>query len=115
MCRATITQNIDDISDDCNDPAHFRSCNGGAPLRFAFVLISCIVRARKIAAGEFIAALETYEILTSGRPIRNRKLTRVSAKDGASKEAIMLDIAFVALGLAVLALMGVYALALSQL
>jgi hypothetical protein len=31
------------------------------------------------------------------------------------KEAIMLDVAFVALGLAALALMGVYALALSQL
>jgi hypothetical protein len=30
------------------------------------------------------------------------------------KEAIMLDVAFVALGIAVLALMGVYALALRQ-
>jgi hypothetical protein len=58
---------------------------------------------------------ETYEILTSGRPIRNPKLTRVSDRDRAGKEAIMLDVAFVALGLAALALMGVYALALSQL
>ena len=32
-----------------------------------------------------------------------------------SKEAMMLDVAFVALGIAVLALMGVYALALRQL
>ena len=58
---------------------------------------------------------ETYEILTLGRPIRNRKLTRVGAKNCSSKESIMLDVAFVALGLAVLALMGVYALALRQL
>jgi hypothetical protein len=49
------------------------------------------------------------------RPIRNRKLTRAGAKNRSSKEAIMLDIAFVALGFAVLALMGVYALALRQL
>jgi len=42
-------------------------------------------------------------------------LTRVGAKSRASKEAIMLDVAFVALGFAVLALMGVYALALRQL
>jgi len=32
-----------------------------------------------------------------------------------TKEAIMLDVAFVALGIAVLAMMGVYALALRQL
>jgi hypothetical protein len=50
-----------------------------------------------------------------GRSIRNRKLTRAGAKNGASKEMIMLDVAFVALGLAALALMGVYALALRQL
>jgi hypothetical protein len=71
--------------------------------------------ARKIAPGEFIAAPETYEILTSGRPIRNRKLTRVGAKEHLGKESIMLDVAFVVLGLAVLALMGVYAHALRQL
>ena len=39
----------------------------------------------------------------------------VGAKSRSSKELIMLDVAFVALGLAVLALMGVYALALRQL
>ena len=50
-----------------------------------------------------------------GRPIRNRKLTQAHAKNGSSKETIMLDVAFVALGLAALALMGVYALALRQL
>jgi hypothetical protein len=58
---------------------------------------------------------ETYEILTLGRPIRNRKLTQVGAKNRSSKETIMLDVAFVTLGLAALALMGVYALALRQL
>jgi hypothetical protein len=42
-------------------------------------------------------------------------LTRVGAKSCPSKEANMLDVAFVALGLAALALMGVYALALRQL
>jgi len=39
----------------------------------------------------------------------------VGAKPHPGEEAIMLDVAFVALGLAVLALMGVYALALRQL
>ena len=36
-------------------------------------------------------------------------------KNVSSKETVMLDVAFVALGLAALALMGVYALALRQL
>jgi hypothetical protein len=39
----------------------------------------------------------------------------VGATNRSSKEAIMLDVAFVALGCAVLALMGVYAHALRQL
>jgi hypothetical protein len=56
-----------------------------------------------------------YGILTLGAPIRNRKLTRVNAKSLSSKESIMLDVAFVALGIAVLALMGAYAFALRQL
>jgi hypothetical protein len=42
-------------------------------------------------------------------------LTRVSVKSHPGKEAKMLDVAFVALGLAALALMGAYALALRQL
>jgi hypothetical protein len=58
---------------------------------------------------------ETYEILMTGRPIRNRILMPVSAKDRPAKETIMLDVAFVALGCAVLALMGLYAHALRQL
>jgi hypothetical protein len=102
MCRGHYTHSIDDICGDCNDPSHFRPRNGGA--------------LAKIAPGEFAAAPEPYEILTFGRPIRNRKLTWLSAKERAGKEAIiMLDVAFVALGLAALALMGVYALALIQL
>ncbi len=40
---------------------------------------------------------------------------RVSANTLANKETIMLDVAFVALALAALALMGLYALALRQL
>ena len=102
MCRGHYTHSIDDICGDCNDPGHFRSRDGGA--------------LAKIAPGEFAAAPETYEILTFDLSIRNRKLTWLSAKDRAGKEAIiMLDVAFVALGLAALALMGVYALALIQL
>src|SRR6202034_1255589 len=58
---------------------------------------------------------ETYEILTSGRPIRNRMLTPLSAKDPPARRRSMLDIAFVVLGIAVLALMGAYALALREL
>ena len=58
---------------------------------------------------------ETYGILTSGRPIRNRKLTRAGAKNRSNKESIMLDVAFVVLGLAVLAVMGAYAVGLRQL
>ena len=51
----------------------------------------------------------------TGRPIRNRMLMAVGAKDHSTKESIMLDVAFVALGCAVLALMGLYAHALRQL
>jgi hypothetical protein len=40
---------------------------------------------------------------------------RLGGREGADKESIMLDVAFVALGIALLALMGVYALALQQL
>jgi hypothetical protein len=56
-----------------------------------------------------------YEILIPQRPIQDRKLTRLGGKERSDKEAIMLDVAFVALGIAVLALMGAYALALRQL
>ena len=44
-----------------------------------------------------------------------RKLTALGGKERPGKEAIMLDVAFVALGIVVLALMGAYALALRQL
>ena len=47
--------------------------------------------------------------------IHNRMLTWVGATSPPSKESNMLDIAFVALGIAVLALMGAYALALRDL
>jgi hypothetical protein len=56
-----------------------------------------------------------YEFLTSGRPIPDRKLTRLGGKQRPDKEAIMLDIAFVAAGVAFSALMGAYAHALRQL
>jgi hypothetical protein len=57
----------------------------------------------------------TYEILTRGSPFRNRKLMRAGVKSLPNKETIMLDVGFVALGCAVLALMGLYALTLRQL
>jgi hypothetical protein len=56
-----------------------------------------------------------YEILIQQRSIQDRKLTRLGGKERPDKEAIMLDVAFVALGVAVLTLMGVYALALRRL
>jgi hypothetical protein len=56
-----------------------------------------------------------YEILIPQRSFQDRKLTRLDGKERPDKEAIMLDVAFVALGVAVLTLMGVYALALRQL
>jgi hypothetical protein len=46
---------------------------------------------------------------------RNRNLTPAGATKPARKEAMMLDFAFVALGFAVIALMGFYAMALRQL
>jgi hypothetical protein len=78
------------------------------------VASSCLCPGRKTDNGVSRRSLP-YETLIPRRPIRNRKLTWVGAKDRFGKEAIMLDVAFVALGLAVLALMGVYALALRQL
>jgi hypothetical protein len=56
-----------------------------------------------------------YEVLMPSSLNQYGNLTRLGARKPAGKEAIMLDVAFVALGLAVLALMGVYALALRQL
>ena len=69
----------------------------------------------KIAAGAVLCRPETYEILTSASQFAIESLRGLGAKNRSSKEAIMLDVAFVVLGLAVLALMGVYALALRQL
>jgi len=56
-----------------------------------------------------------YDILMPSRLNPYRKLTQPGARKPASKETIMLDLAFVVLGFAVVALMGVYAMALRQL
>jgi hypothetical protein len=95
---------------------HFRLRNDRplAPSAFAGVLIFADIRAAKWRPALSLRA-ETYGILTSGRSIRNRKLTRAEAKECLGKEANMLDVAFVALGLVALALMGAYALFLRQL
>jgi hypothetical protein len=60
-------------------------------------------------------AAELYGILMTCRSIRNRKLMALDARTRACKEWVMLDVAFVAFGFAVLALMGVYAHALLRL
>ncbi len=56
-----------------------------------------------------------YEILMAGGSNRNRKLTPLHGTHPAGKEAFMLDFAFVALGFAVIAVMGLYAMGLRQL
>ena len=115
MSSGHYAHNVDDIQYGRNNPVHFRFRNGGllAPLP------SPGSDLRDIRAPKAPLALseraETYGILTSGPPIRNRMLTRVSVKSHPGEEANMLDVAFVALGLAALALMGAYALALRQL
>ena len=56
-----------------------------------------------------------YEILMRCRTNPNGSFTRLGARRPVGKEVFMLDVAFVVLGLAVLALMGVYAVGLRQL
>ena len=56
-----------------------------------------------------------YEILMPVRTNRNRKLTSPGGTKSARKEAFMLDLAFVVLGFAVIAVMALYAVALRQL
>ena len=50
-----------------------------------------------------------------GEVNRNRKLTSPGGTNPARKEAFMLDLAFIVLGFAVIALMGPYAVGLRQL
>jgi hypothetical protein len=49
-----------------------------------------------------------------GRANRNRNLTPRTGRKAAGKEAVMLDLALVALGFAVIAMMAFYAMALRQ-
>ena len=58
---------------------------------------------------------DAYGILTTKRAIRNRNLMPRGGMNPVGKEAVMLDLAFVALGFAVIGLMGFYAFALRQL
>ncbi len=83
---------------------------------FVFVgdLVSCGLRAPHSRPARSLRA-EPYGILTLRPPIRNRTLTRDGSNTRPTRRRIMLDVAFVALGLAALALMGAYALALRQL
>src|SRR5580693_4673484 len=103
MCRAAVIHNVDDIYEDCNGPSPFLLLHW----RLArFVLPGPgldLSRRPRASVARPVRQLqaETYGFLMPRRPIRNRKLTRAGAKNRSSKEAIMLDIAFVALGFAV--------------
>ena len=63
----------------------------------------------------FTGARRPYEFLMPGEMNRNRKLTSPGGTKPARKEAFMLDLAFIVLGFAVIALMGPYAVGLRQL
>lgn len=58
--------------------------------------------------------LKLYEILMRPRPNRDRNLTLHPVR-GVIEEAVMLDVAFVALGVALIGLMAIYAVGLRQL
>jgi hypothetical protein len=62
-----------------------------------------------------IESQDAYAILTPNRAIQNRNLMPRDGINPAGKESVMLDLAFVALGFAVIGLMGFYAFALRQL
>jgi hypothetical protein len=106
-----IAHIVDDIFVDCNPHGLNASLRAGSPA------IHPVERSRRAPPSRRQSSLPSvhYEILIPRSSIRNRKLTRRSGKERAQQETIMLDVAFVALGVAVLALMGVYALALRQL
>src|SRR5580692_11748124 len=115
MCRAAVIHNIDDVYEGCNGPLLLLNRQ---PARLLLPGPKSDWRgpcSSTVPPSPHAHASETYEILMRRRPIRNRKLTRASARSRSSKETIMLDVAFVALGCAVLALMGLYALTLRQL
>jgi hypothetical protein len=58
---------------------------------------------------------QPYKVFIPSSTNQYGNLTRLGARKPVGKEAIMLDVAFVALGFAVLTLMGLYAFALRQL
>jgi hypothetical protein len=71
---------------------------------------------RRAGKAGWASAAGLYEILIRAAAIRHGNLTqRRATPPRFNAEAILLDVAFVALGLAILALMGVYAHALRQL
>jgi hypothetical protein len=72
-------------------------------------------RAPKSHQAKLNAALKLMKSLRSSAQFAIETLQRSTLEQPLGKEAIMLDVAFVALGLAALALMAVYALALRQL
>ena len=74
-----------------------------------------MVRALKPRLGQFFAALKLMKSLRPAAQFAIESLRGPWLKNRSSKESIMLDVAFVVLGLAVLALMGAYAVGLRQL
>ena len=78
-------------------------------------LTVCVGRALKPRLGQLFAALKFMKSLRPAAQFAIESLRGPWLKNRSSKESIMLDVAFVVLGLAVLALMGAYAVGLRQL
>ena len=74
-----------------------------------------LIPVRTNPAREVLAAFFIMKSLFRSARIKIESLCGAAVGNARIKEAVMLDIAFVALGVAFLALMGVYALALRQL
>jgi hypothetical protein len=116
MCRAVVIHNIDDIYEDCNRPGAFPLPPRDPLGSFVFArdLISSDLRAPHSRPPRR-RGLKLMGSLRAAAQFAIESLRGLGLKNVSSKETIMLDVAFVALGLAALALMGVYALALRQL
>ena len=115
MSSGCYTHSIDDISDDCK-VLNISLLQGRTVNSHCFCdLTVCVVRALKPRLGQFFAALKLMKSLRPAAQFAIESLRGPWLKNRSSKESIMLDVVFVVLGLAVLALMGSYAVGLRQL
>jgi hypothetical protein len=106
MCRAAVIHNVDDIYEDCNGPD---------PFLLLHWRLARFVRAPQSHALLHDCRLKLMGSLCPGAQFAIESLRGPGLRTAPARRRIMLDVAFVALGLAALALMGVYALALRQL